>query len=120
MYDLKKINEKFQEFMKSNLKEEYYNLNELEITEKLLEQQEAFYIPFGRVSYFLVIEDEKPVVYVHAATRMDLDVISFIDETGYESYDVFDEHEDIRKKYNKHSKKVKRYKELKDIMKIKK
>lgn len=118
MYDLKKVNEKFHEFLKSGLKEERYNLNEIEITEELLEQQEAIYIPFGYVSYFLVIEDEKPVVYVHAATRMDLDLITFIDENGYESYDVFDDNKDISEKYYSQSRKIKRFTDLKDIRKL--
>lgn len=118
MYDLKKVNEKFQEFLKSGLNENRYNLDEIEITEELLEQQEAIYIPFGFVSYFLVIEDEKPVVYVHAATRMDLDLIAFVDENGYESYDVFEDHKDIREKYESQSRKVKRFEDLKNIMKI--
>ena len=34
------------------------------------------------MSYFLVIEDERPVVYAHAISRMDLDSICFIDENG--------------------------------------
>jgi hypothetical protein len=50
MYDLTKVEEKFHEYLKSRLKEEIYSIDEIKITEELLEQQEAFYIPFGWVS----------------------------------------------------------------------
>lgn len=33
-------------YLKANLSEEYH-VNEIKIFEKLLEQQEAFYIPYG-------------------------------------------------------------------------
>ena len=41
-------------------------------------------MPFGFLSYFLVIEDEKPVLYVRTATRMGsiVDSIGFVDENG--------------------------------------
>ena len=89
MYDLQKVEEKFHEYLKERLNEEIYRIDEIKITEDLLVQQDAFYIPFGRISYFLVIEDEKPVVYAHASSRMDLDVVAFIDEDGYEDYYVW-------------------------------
>ncbi|WP_346661750.1 hypothetical protein [uncultured Methanobrevibacter sp.] len=109
-YDLKKVEEKFHEYLKARLKEGIYRIDEIKITEELLEQQEAFYIPFGWISYFLVIEDEKPVVYANACSRMDLDVVAFIDENGYEDYDVWvDDNPDIYKKYDIHAKKVKKF-----------
>ena len=89
MHDLKKLEKKFHEFLKSGLNEKDYDFDEIEITEKLLEEKEAFFIPFGYLTYFLVIEDGKPVVYVNAATRMDTDAICFVDEESYECYDVF-------------------------------
>ena len=111
MYDLKKVEEKFHEYLKPRLTREKYNFNELKITEKLLEQQEAFYFPFGHASYFLVIEDDgNPVLYVRVSSKMDLSLIVFIDENGYEEYDVWDgNHEDIRDRYNNHLKHVKRF-----------
>ena len=116
MYDLKKIGDLFNEYLKMGLNEEYWDLNKIKITKKLLEQQEAFYIPFGRISYFLVIEDEKAVLYVHESSRMDLSAIVFIDENGYERYDLFlGNHEDINEKYYNHLKKVRRFKDKKDI-----
>ena len=62
---------------------------------------------FGQFSYFLVIDDGKPVIYLHAISRMDLDMVAFIDENGYEEYDIwFSENPDMRKKYNDQSGKL--------------
>ena len=62
---------------------------------------------FGQFSYFSVIEDGKPVIYLHAISRMDLDMVAFIDENGYEEYDIwFSENPDMRKKYNDQSGKL--------------
>ena len=110
MYDLKKVEEKFHEYLKSKLNEEIYRIDEIEITEELLEQQKAFYIPFGWISYFLVMEDEKPVVYANACSRMDLDVGAFIDENGYEDDYVWaGDYPDMSKRYSVHASKVKRF-----------
>ncbi|WP_297827745.1 hypothetical protein [uncultured Methanobrevibacter sp.] len=110
VYDLKKVEEKFHEYLKARLIEDIYRVDEIRITEELLEQQEAFYIPFGWISYFLVIEDEKPMVYANACSRMDLDVVAFIDENGYEDYDLWvEDNTDIYKKYDAHAKKVKKF-----------
>lgn len=114
MYDLKKVDEKFHEFLREVLNEERFPFDELEITEKLLEQEEAFYIPFGTVSYFLVIEDQKPVVYLRAISRMDLYEIVFIDENGYESYDLWDGgHREVSERYHSHLRNVRRFDEMK-------
>ena len=88
MHDFRKVEEKFHEYLKSRLNDEVYRIGEIKITEDLLVQEKAFYISFGWISYFLVIEDEKPVVYANACSRMDLDMIAFIDENGFEDYDV--------------------------------
>ena len=81
-----------------------------------MEKEAAFYIPFGWISYFLVIEDEKPVVYANACSRMDLDVVSFIDENGHEDYYVWaGEHPDMDKKYGAQAKKVKRFNYEEDL-----
>ena len=109
-YDLKKVEEKFHEYLKDRLNEKIYRIDEIKITEELLEKESAFYIPFGWISYFLVIEDEKPVVYANACSRMDLDVVAFIDENGYEDYDLWvEDNPDIYKKYDIHAKKVKKF-----------
>ena len=116
MYDLKKVEEKFHEYLKLCLNEEIYRIDEIKITKELLEKEEAFYIPFGWISYFLVIEDEKPVVYANACSRMDLDMIAFIDENGYEDYDIWGgEHHDIFKRYDIHARTVKRFNYEKDL-----
>ena len=108
MYDLKKLEEKFHEFLKEGINEKEFNINGIKITEELLEQRESFLIHFGYISYFLVIEDEKPVVYANVSTRMDTDLICFIVEEGYECYDVFEgDHEDISEKYYSKSKNIK-------------
>lgn len=115
-YDLKKVEEKFHEYLKEKLNEKVYRIDEIKITEDLLEKQAAFYIPFGWISYFLVIEDEKPVVYANACSRMDLDVVAFIDENGYEDYYVWaGEHPDMDKKYGIQAKKVKRFNYEEDL-----
>lgn len=41
------------------------------------------------MSYFLVIEDEKPVIFAHAVSRMDLDSICFIDADGWQCHDIY-------------------------------
>ena len=110
MYDLKKVEEKFHEYLKSRLNDEVYRIDEIKITEDLLKQEKAFYIWFGSLSYFLVIEDEKPVVYANACSRMDLDVIAFIDENGYKEYDVWEaDHSEIFERYSAHERKVKKF-----------
>ena len=112
MHDLKRLEEKFHEYLKSRLKREQYDFDKLKITEELLKQQEAFYMPFGHISYFLVIEDdEKPVLYVHASSRMDLDLLVFIDEEGYKEYDVWaGDHQDMSKRYGTRARHVKPFK----------
>ena len=110
-YDLKKVEDKFHEYLKSRLIKGVYRIDEIKLTEDLFKQQEAFYIPFGWISYFLVIEDEKPVVYVNAISRMDLDVIGFVDENSYEDYSVWDKDFDkeIAKRYRNAFDNVKKF-----------
>lgn len=122
MYDLKKVEEKFHEYLKTGLDEEKFRIHEIEITEGLLKKQDAFYIPFGFVSYFLVIEDEKPVVYANVSSRMDLNLIVFVDEDGYEEYDVWmGGHKDVTERYSCHLRNVKPfdYKKLRFISDVK-
>ena len=122
MYDLKKVEEKFHEYLKARLDEKVYRIDEIRITEELLEKEEAFYMPFGWISYFLVIEDEKPVVYANACSRMDLDVVAFIDEDGYEDYYVWaGDHPEMSGRYGAKASNVKRfdYDDLKFISDVK-
>ena len=110
----KKIEDNLYELLGKLFGQVYYERDEIKITEELFEQQEALYVPFGFLSYFLVLEDEKPVLYVHVATRMDIDSIGFVDENGDVGYDVFfGDHKDIVEKYNAPLQNVKKYKDLK-------
>ena len=110
MYDLKKVEQNFHEYLKSRLNDEVYRIDEIKITKDLLKQEKAFYIWFGSLSYFLVIEDEKPVVYANACSRMDLDIIAFIDENGYKEYDLWEaDHPEIIERYSAHERKVKKF-----------
>ena len=110
MYDLKKVEQKFHEFLRTGLNEEIYRINEIKITAKLFEQEEAFYIPYGWISYFLVIDDEEPVIYANIISRMDLSILVIINEKEYEDYDAWEGgNEEIWKKYRSHSKKIKRF-----------
>lgn len=121
MYDLKKIEKKFHEFLKIGLNEEFFDFNQIKISEESLKQGERFIVPFGYAEYFLVIEDEKPIVYFNIATRMDTDTICFVGEDSYDCYDVFmGEHMEISEKYYKNRKELKIDRELKDIRKNKK
>jgi len=110
-YDLNKVEKKFHEYLRTVLDEKEFRINEIKITEDLLYEQSAFYIPFGHVSYFLVIEDEKLVLYANVSSRMDLDLIVIVDENEYEVYDVWEpaDHEDIWKKYMDYLKKFERF-----------
>ena len=119
MQDLKKLEEKFHEFLRSGLNERRYNIDYVKLTEKLFAESEAIYIAFGFLEYFLVIEDEKPVLYVHASTRMGLDMVAFIDEDSIEQYDIFDDNKDMCERNYGNFKKVKRFEDLKFISIVK-
>ena len=120
MTDLGKLEEKFHEFLKTGLNDKAYNVDLVKVTEDLFKQMKAFYIAFGFISYFLVNENENPVLYVNIATRMDTDLIVFIDEESYDVYDVFmGENEEISKKYYEEYKKVKRFEDMENIRIIK-
>lgn len=111
---LKKIEDNLYELLNKLFHQNYYERDEIKITEKLFKKQEALHVPFGFLSYFLVMEDDKPVLYVRVATRMDIDSIGFVDENGDEGYDVyFGDHRDIVDKYNRHLQNVEKFKGLK-------
>jgi len=115
-YDFKKLEDNLYELLNKLFFQNYYERDEIKVTEELLYQQEAVHVPFGFLSYFLVIEDEKPVLYVRTATRMGsiVDSIGFVDENGDEGYDVSDgDYREIVERYNNQLKNVKEFKELK-------
>lgn len=74
-YDFEKLEDNLYELMNKLFSQNYYKRDEIKLTEELLKKQEALQVPMGFLSYFLVIEDEKPVLYVHVATRMGADSI---------------------------------------------
>ena len=118
-YDLKKVEDKFYEFLEKLFPDNPYERDEIKLTEELLEQENALYIPFGFISYFLVIDEEKPILYVNIATRKGINSIGFIDENGDEGYDISDgDHKDIMEKFANHSD-VKKFKDLKVPRKMK-
>lgn len=89
MYDLKKVEENFHDMMRSVFSEKVMARVEFpELTEKLLKNQSAIDFPgtFGSFFYFLAIEDEKPILYVNAVSRMDLDFerLCIVDEQSFE------------------------------------
>ena len=88
MHDLKRLEEKFHEYLRARLDENYFRIDEIKLTEDLFSQQEAFYI----------------------CSRMDLDVVAFIDEDGFEDYDVWDsDPEGMGARYASQARKVKRF-----------
>lgn len=110
MHDLTKVEQKFHEYLKSRLNEDIYRIDEIRITEELLKKEAAFYMPFGWISYFLVIEGGKPFVYANACSRMDLDTVAFISEEGFKDYDTWgDENPEMWKKYMNHAQNVERF-----------
>ena len=114
-YDFKKLEDNLYELLNKLFYQNYYERDEIKVTEDLLEQQEALFVPFGYLSYFLVIEDEKPVLYVEVATRMGIEhAIGFVDENGDEGYDLTDGGpKDIIEKFKNQLQKVKKFEEIK-------
>ena len=107
--------------MNTSVDNEQPDFTNMYIDEESLNEGKRFFVPFGFAEYFLVIEDEKPIVCFNIATRMDTDTICFVGEDSYDCYDVFmGEHGEIRRKYCKHRKKLEFDRELKDIRKNKK
>lgn len=50
------------------------------------------------------------MLYANACSRMDLDIVAFIDENGFEKHSLWDrENPEISKRYDKHAGKVKRF-----------
>ena len=112
MHDLTNIQKTFNELIMSRLDDkilERNNIGENEelIREELFEMREIIEVPFGSIVYFLVLEDEKPVLYLEKASRMGSDDLYLIDENGYECYDIYDGYPpEIKEKYLSHLKEL--------------
>ncbi len=113
MYNLTNIRKTFDELVLSRLSDEALKLNRISedeelITEELLNKREIIEVPFGSIIYFLVLEDEKPVLYLEKASRMGSDDLYVIDEEGYAYYDIYDGYPpEIKDKYFNHMENIK-------------
>lgn len=113
MHDLTKIRKSFDELVLSRLSAEVLkrnciNENEELITEELLNRREIIEVPFGAIIYFLVLEDENPVLYLEKASRMGSDDLYIIDDKGYEYYDIYDGYPpEIKERYFNHLENIK-------------
>lgn len=87
MHDLNKIEKNFQDFIRNIYPKDDIPVDLPEITEELLTKQEVIDLPgtFGGFFYFLAIEDEKPILYLQAFSRMDLDLdkVAIVDEESF-------------------------------------
>ena len=112
--DLTNIIKTFDDLVLSRLSDEVLKVNGISkdeelITEELLNKREIIEVPFGSIIYFLVLEDEKPVLYLEKASRMGSDDLYVINEDSYDCYDIYDGYPtEIKDKYFEHEKKIKR------------
>ena len=51
-YDFKKLEDNLYELLNKLFHQNYYERDEIIITEELLKQQEALHVPFGFLSYY--------------------------------------------------------------------
>ena len=113
MHDLTKIRKSFDELVLSRFSEEVLKRNCIDendelITEELLNRREIIEVPFGSIIYFLVLEDENPVLYLEKASRMGSDDLYIIKEDSYDCYDIYDGYPpEIKDKYFGHLKNIK-------------
>lgn len=117
MHDLTKIRKSFDELVLSRLSAEALKRNCIDeneelITEELLNKKEIIEVPFGAIIYFLVIEDENPVLYLEKASRMGSDDLYVIKEDSYDCYDIYNGYPpEIKDKYFGHLKNIKETKD---------
>ena len=113
MHDLTNIRKSFDELVLSRLSDEVLKRNCIDeneelITEELLNKREIIEVPFGSIIYFLVLEDENPVLYLEKASRMGSHDLYIIDDEGYEYYDIYDGYPPlIKERYLNHLKDIK-------------
>ena len=97
MYDLKRIEEKFHEFLGSDC-EGFYRLEDLKVTEELFRRGESIHVPFGMMKYRLKAENGEAVLEVRVMTRMDVDAVCFIYEDEIRRCNLFGVHGDERRR----------------------
>ena len=90
MYDLTRINEEFQKFLKSSFKDSF-NPDDMEITEELFKKGNSVFIPFGTMRYRLIVMNGNPVLHIRLRSRMDLDGVVYIDNESIRFRDLWDE-----------------------------
>ena len=95
MHDLTKIRKSFDELVFSRLSDEVLKRNNIAkvdelIREDLINRKEMIELPFGFITYFLVLENEKPVLYLEKVSRMGIDELYVIDESSCDKYDIYE------------------------------
>ena len=90
------------------LKRNCIDENEELITEELFNRREIIEVPFGSIIYFLVLEDENPVLYLEKASRMGSDDLYIINEKECKYYDIYDGFPpEIKERYFNHLENIK-------------
>lgn len=87
-YDLKKIEEKFHEFLGSDC-EGFYRLEDLSVTEELFRRGKSVHVPFGEMRYRLKVVYGEVVLEVRTFSRMEGDEVCFIYEDEIRRCDLF-------------------------------
>ena len=113
MHDLTNIRKNFDELVLSRLSDEVLKRNCIDeneelITEELLNKKEIIEVPFGAIIYFLVLEDENPVLYLEKASRMGSDDLYIINEEECKYYDIYEGYPpEIKERYFNHLENIK-------------
>ena len=113
MHDLTNIRKSFDELVLSRLSDEVLKRNCIDeneelITEELFNRREIIEVPFGSIIYFLVLEDENPVLYLEKASRMGSDDLYIINEDGCKYYDIYEGYPpEIKERYFNHLENIK-------------
>ena len=107
--DLRNIRKTFDELVLSRLSDKILKVNNIHkdkelITEESMYNKQIIEVPFGSIIYSLGIEDEKPVIFAHVISRMDMKRVFIIDEYGWKGCDVNGpgKNEDLLEKYRSH------------------
>ena len=105
MHDLTKIRKSFDELVLSRLSDEVLKRNCIDENEELITEE-----LFNRreIIYFLVLEDENPVLYLEKASRMGSDDLYIINEEECKYYDIYEGYPpEIKERYFNHLENIK-------------